>query len=188
MRYHNITKDDMLNGDGLRVVLWVAGCEHHCAGCQNPITWDPEGGVPFTDETIKEIFEYLKKDYCSGITYSGGDPLHFYNRKAITDFAAIVKRRFPTKTQWLYTGYMYEEISYLPIMNFIDVIVDGKFDRELADINYHWTGSRNQRVIDVKKTIQKGEVVLWDEQKDVKKSGTTELKDVKERFLCPETS
>ena len=76
MRYHNITKDDMLNGDGLRVVLWVAGCSHGCRECQNPITWDPNGGLPFTDSERAEIFAELDKDYISGITFSGGDPLH----------------------------------------------------------------------------------------------------------------
>ena len=75
MRYHNITKDDMLNGDGLRVVLWVAGCSHCCKECQNPITWDPDGGLPFDDEAKAEIFEQLDKSYISGITFSGGDPL-----------------------------------------------------------------------------------------------------------------
>ena len=79
MRYHNITKDDMLNGDGLRVVLWVAGCGHHCKGCQNPITWDPNGGIPFDDAAKAEIFEQLDKDYISGITFSGGDPLYEAN-------------------------------------------------------------------------------------------------------------
>ena len=85
MRYHNITKDDMLNGDGLRVVLWVAGCGHHCKGCQNPITWDPNGGIPFDDAAKAEIFEQLDKDYISGITFSGGDPLYEANRADVTE-------------------------------------------------------------------------------------------------------
>ena len=76
MRYHNITKDDMLNGDGLRVVLWVAGCNHCCPQCQNPVTWDPNGGLPFGEAERAEIFAELDKDYVSGITFSGGDPLH----------------------------------------------------------------------------------------------------------------
>ena len=80
MRYHNITKDDMLNGDGLRVVLWVAGCAHCCKGCQNPVTWDPDGGLPFDGAARAEIFEQLDKSYISGITFSGGDPLHPSNR------------------------------------------------------------------------------------------------------------
>ena len=83
MRYHNITKDDMLNGDGLRVVLWVAGCGHHCRECQNPITWDPDGGILFDGEAREEIFEQLEKDYTAGITFSGGDPLHEANLKEV---------------------------------------------------------------------------------------------------------
>ena len=83
MNYHNITHEDMLNGDGLRVVLWVAGCNHYCKNCQNPITWDINGGIPFDKNAIKAIVEELSKDYCSGITFSGGDPLHPYNRKEI---------------------------------------------------------------------------------------------------------
>ena len=80
MRYHNITKEDMLNGDGLRVVLWFAGCSHHCRNCQNPITWDPDGGLLFDESAKQEIFEELKKDYTSGITFSGGDPLYIDTR------------------------------------------------------------------------------------------------------------
>ena len=76
MRYHNITKDDMLNGDGLRAVLWVAGCTHKCKGCHNPVTWDIEGGIPFDDAAKEELFEAIKPDYISGVTFSGGDPLH----------------------------------------------------------------------------------------------------------------
>ena len=83
MNYHDITKDDMLNGDGLRVVLWVAGCTHHCQGCQNPITWDVTGGLPFDEAAEKELFEALAKPYCSGITFSGGDPLHPFNREEV---------------------------------------------------------------------------------------------------------
>ena len=89
MRYHNITKDDMLNGDGLRVVLWVAGCSHCCRECQNPITWDPNGGIPFDEAAKKEIFDELEKDYISGITFSGGDPMHLSNEADVT---ALAKR------------------------------------------------------------------------------------------------
>ena len=86
MRYHNITKDDMLNGDGLRVVLWLAGCEHHCKNCQNPVTWDPDGGLPFDEAAKAEIYEELDKEYVSGITFSGGDPLLLRNREELTEF------------------------------------------------------------------------------------------------------
>ena len=83
MQYHNITKDDMLNGDGLRVVLWTAGCTHGCRECHNPVTWDPDGGLPFEEEAKQELFEQLEKDYISGITYSGGDPLFPASRECI---------------------------------------------------------------------------------------------------------
>ena len=103
MRYHNITKDDMLNGDGLRVVLWVAGCTHCCDGCQNPITWDPDGGLLFDEAAKAEIFEQLDKDYISGITFSGGDPLHPSNRLDVRSLMAEIKEKYPNKTIWLYT-------------------------------------------------------------------------------------
>ncbi|NCC45274.1 MAG: anaerobic ribonucleoside-triphosphate reductase activating protein, partial [Clostridia bacterium] len=105
MRYHNITKDDMLNGDGLRVVLWVAGCSHHCKGCQNPSTWDPNGGIPFEAKDEAEIFSQLDHSYIEGITFSGGDPLYEENREEITRLAKEIKKRYPEKTIWLYTGY-----------------------------------------------------------------------------------
>ena len=107
MRYHNITKDDMLNGDGLRVVLWVAGCSHGCRECQNPITWDPNGGLPFTDSERAEIFAELDKDYISGITFSGGDPLHPSNIAEVTALAREIREKYPDKTIWLYTGSLW---------------------------------------------------------------------------------
>jgi len=91
MRYHNVTKADMLNGEGLRVVLWVSGCSHKCPGCQNAITWNPDDGVEFDDDTIKEIYHELDQDWCSGLTLSGGDPLFLGNRKAIRDLVMNVK-------------------------------------------------------------------------------------------------
>lgn len=147
MNYHNITKDDMLNGEGLRVVLWVAGCEHHCKGCHNPITWDENGGLLFDKAAKQEIFEELKKDYVSGITFSGGDPLHIKNRTDITVLAKEIKEIFPSKTIWLYTGYTYEAVKDLEIISYLDVLVDGKFVKELSDVNYHWAGSTNQKII-----------------------------------------
>ena len=147
MNYHNITKDDMLNGDGLRVVLWVSGCDHCCKECHNPITWDENGGLLFDKAAKQEIFEELKKDYVSGITFSGGDPLHIKNRTDITVLAKEIKEIFPSKTIWLYTGYTYEAVKDLEIISYLDVLVDGKFVKELADVNYHWAGSTNQKII-----------------------------------------
>ena len=101
MRYHNITKEDMLNGEGLRSVLWVAGCTHHCKNCQNPITWDINGGIPFDEDAKQELFESLDFDYVSGLTFSGGDPLHPQNREEVFKLAKEVKEKFPNKTVWV---------------------------------------------------------------------------------------
>ena len=142
MRYHNITKDDMLNGDGLRVVLWVAGCNHCCKGCQNPITWDPDGGLPFDDAAKQEIFEQLDKNYISGITFSGGDPLHPANRLDVRNLMAEIKEKYPDKTIWLYTGDSWEKIMHYPMMQYIDVLVDGEFVQEERDVKLLWKGSK----------------------------------------------
>ena len=154
MRYHNITHDDMLNGDGLRVVLWVAGCDHCCKGCQNPQTWDAEGGLPFDDAAKQEIFEQLDKDYISGLTFSGGDPLFPSNRVDVRSLAQEVKERYPDKTIWLYTGYLWQQVMHYPVMQYVDVLVDGEFEQDKSDVNLRWKGSANQRVIDVQKTLK----------------------------------
>lgn len=171
MRYHDITKDDMKNGDGLRVVLWLAGCEHHCPGCQNPITWDPDDGLEFDDTAKKEIFDQLDKDYISGITFSGGDPLHPANVNGVLELIEEIKQKYHDKTIWLYTGYTWEQLfdsNNKPyskrgeVVQNVDVIVDGMFVQNLLDVNYPWAGSRNQRVILVQKTIKNpGKIVLY---------------------------
>lgn len=161
MRYHNITKEDMLNGDGLRVVLWFAGCDHHCKNCQNPITWDPEGGLPFDEEAKQELFAELEKDYISGITFSGGDPLYVGTRDGLLELIKEIKEKYPKKTIWLYTGYLWEEICHLELIPYLDVVVDGRFVEELKDNNLPWKGSSNQRVIDVKMTLDLGKTVLY---------------------------
>ena len=155
MRYHNITKDDMLNGDGLRVVLWVAGCAHCCKGCQNPVTWDPNGGLLFDDAAKEELFEQLDKDYISGITFSGGDPLHPANSLDVKELMAEIKEKYPQKTIWLYTGASWESICRMPLMQYVDVCVDGEFIVSLKDTKLLWKGSSNQRVIDVQATLVK---------------------------------
>ena len=129
MRYHNITKDDMLNGDGLRVVLWVAGCSHCC-------------------------FDQLSKPYISGITFSGGDPLHAANRVGVRTLMTEIHEKFPNKTIWLYTGDVWENVMHDPVMKYVNVLVDGEYVEELRDTKLLWKGSSNQRVIDVQKSLQ----------------------------------
>ena len=153
MRYHNITKDDMKNGDGLRVVLWVAGCNHCCKNCQNPITWDPDGGLLFDDAAKAEIFEQLDKSYINGITFSGGDPLNPANRIDVRNLAREIREKYPDKTIWLYTGDVWENIYHYPLMKDLDVVVDGEFEFDKLDATLMWKGSSNQRVIDVQKTL-----------------------------------
>lgn len=161
MRYHNITRDDMLNGDGLRVVLWVSGCDHCCEGCHNPVTWDPQGGLPFSETEKEEIFSELRKPYIDGITFSGGDPLHPSNIDGIASLSKEIKKAFPQKTIWLYTGSIFEDIKNLPLLKYIDVLIDGKFIQEKLDPKLHWRGTSNQRVIDVKQTLDAGEIILY---------------------------
>lgn len=161
MRYHNITTDDMLNGDGLRTVLWVAGCSHKCRGCHNSITWDINGGIVFDAPAKAELFENLSKDYIKGVTFSGGDPLHPKNRDEVGILIKEISKKFPDKDIWLYTGFTFEEIKDLDFIPLIDVIVDGKFIKKFFDSKLHWCGSSNQRVIDVKKSMELDKIVLY---------------------------
>lgn len=160
MRFHNISTDDMLNGDGLRTVLWVSGCNHQCRECHNPVTWDINGGIPFDDKAEEELFEKLSKPYISGITFSGGDPLHPENRMETGRLINKVHNELPEKTIWLYTGYDWEEIYDIDFIKYVDVIVDRKFVIELKDTKLKWRGSSNQRVIDVKQSLELHKVVL----------------------------
>lgn len=162
MNYHNIVKDDMLNGEGLRVTLFVSGCSHNCPYCQNPQTHSPVSGIEFDVNALIEIFEQLDKDYISGLTLSGGDPLHKDNRAKIYYICNKVKQLYPNKTIWLYTGFRWEEIKDLLLLKYVDVLVDGKFIQALADIKYKWAGSTNQRIIDVQKSLKEGKVILYE--------------------------
>ena len=169
MKYHNITKADMLNGEGLRVVLWVSGCSHHCHACQNAVTWDSNDGLVFDDAAKKEIFDELEKDWCSGITLSGGDPLFLGNRCEISKLVKEIREKFKDKTIWLYTGYTFEELleqmktdkDLDTILNNIDVLLDGRFVLRLASEKIHYVGSSNQCIIDVKKSLKKKKKILY---------------------------
>ena len=176
MKFHNITTNDMLNGEGLRTVLWVSGCEMKCEGCQNPETWDPDCGVDFDENAKQELFSYLEKPEISGLTLSGGHPLHENNLHAILKLVTEVRDKYPEKTIWLYTGYTFESImvdSFMlhdlhktmattlsniclraEIVSKVDVLCDGPYIQNLNSPNKHWVGSVNQRVIDIKETLK----------------------------------
>ena len=154
----------MLNGVGLRTVLWLSGCNHYCAGCQNPITWDPNGGLIFDEAAEAELFDNLSKPYIDGITFSGGDPLYLGHREEVLKFAAKVKEK-TGKSVWMYTGYSWEDICDIPGLEVVDVIVDGPYVEQLRDVNYHWAGSTNQRIIDVKQSLKYNCAIKYRENK-----------------------
>lgn len=166
MNYHNITDCDILNGEGVRVVLWVSGCEHACKGCQNPQTWAKTSGIEFGEEAKRELLNKLDNEFIDGLTLSGGDPLAHYNREAMTTLVKEVKSLYPNKTIWVYSGYKYEEIEHLEVMRYVDVLVDGKFVQENREKNpnVQWRGDDSQRIIDVQRTRELGNIV---ERKDL---------------------
>lgn len=167
MNYMMIRTDDMLNGNGLRVVLFCTACDHYCHNCHNPETWQASNGILFDDKAKEKIFKELDKDYISGITLSGGDPLNINNLRDINELCKEIKLRYPNKNIWLYTGYTWEEIiaseELMGVVVNVDVLVDGMFIEEKLDINYPWAGSSNQRVIDVHKSLEQNQIVLWTE-------------------------
>lgn len=178
----------MNNGDGLRVVLWLSGCSHHCYNCQNPQTWNPDSGIQFDESAKQEIFTELSKDYISGITFSGGDPLHEQNLDEVLKLVQEVSISFPEKTIWLYTGYTwnsimnyelasdfieedvlfdyhikkdFEMVKRKNIIKLVNVLVDGKYIDEQKDLTLKWRGSKNQRCIDVKESLVQNKMVLY---------------------------
>ena len=162
MNYIKITKNDIANGPGVRCVLWVSGCNRRCKNCQNPSTWDFNAGQLFDEAAKQELFDALDKPYIQGLTLSGGHPLEAQNLDVILSLVQEVKRKFPTKDIWLYTGYTYEEIYYMNIARillYIDVLVDGPYIEEQRDITLAFRGSRNQRLIDVQATLKQGKII-----------------------------
>ena len=166
----------MLNGDGLRTVLWVSGCQQKCNNCQNPQTWDFNSGIPFTDETMQELLDDLSLSYISGLTLSGGHPLEPQNLDTVYNIVKTVKEKFPKKSIWLYTGYTWEEIlgkdklyenleingiSPLDVVKYCDVLVDGKYEDDKRDITLAWRGSSNQRVINIQESLKQNKIILW---------------------------
>ncbi len=175
MYYGAIKKNDIANGNGIRVSLFVSGCRHRCKNCFNPETWDFSYGAPFTEETENEIIEALRPSYIEGLSLLGGDPTEKENQAALLPLLRRVKRELPEKNIWCYSGYLYEDL--LPggraacdateeYMSYIDILVDGPFIEEQKNLRLRFRGSENQRVIDVKKSKRSGIVTIWDKLGD----------------------
>lgn len=168
MRYNKIRKMDISNGPGVRVSVFMQGCTFNCKNCFNPETHDFRGGKEFTDETINKILELCDKDYIVGLSILGGEPMHPKNIEGTTKLAKAFKERYPNKTIWLWTGFLFDrDLKDKEVMRYIDVLVDGQYKDELHDFRLKWCGSSNQRVIDVKQSLDKKDVVLLDETKEM---------------------
>ena len=165
MNYHKIEKTSVANGTGIRVVLWVSGCRMNCGNCHNPETWDFNSGKLFDEEAKQELFDALDKPYIQGITFSGGHPLEKENVQEIYELIMDIRNKLPNKDIWLYTGYKFDDIksSHRKVLEQCDVVVDGRYIDALRDITIKWRGSKNQRVIDVKKTLNEHKIVLYEE-------------------------
>lgn len=180
MNYATIKKTDVANGVGVRVSLFVSGCTHHCKGCFNSETWDFAYGEPFTQEVAEEILEACRPDYISGLSLLGGEPFERPNQPELVKLLQEFKQRFPQKTVWCYTGYLFDRDILgsmatkweepQKMLAHIDVLVDGEFVEEKKDLKLRFRGSSNQRIIDVKKSLASGEVVLAKEYYEKEKS------------------
>ena len=161
MRYNKIRKMDIADGPGVRVSIFLQGCTFNCKNCFNPETHDFNGGEEFTDETIQEVLDLCDKEFITGLSILGGEPMHPLNIKGTIKLAKAFKERYPEKTIWSWSGFLIDNIVDKEILNYLDVLVDGQYVDELHNPTLKWCGSENQRVIDVKKTLKKGEVVLY---------------------------
>ena len=170
MNYCNIKNCDIADGPGVRVTLFVSGCTNHCKGCFQPETWDFDYGEPFTRETEDKLIAMLEPHYIAGLTLLGGDPFEPSNQRALLPFVKRVRETCTDKTIWAYSGFTYEELKTDgshprcevtdELLGLIDVLVDGRFVEDKKDLRLRFRGSSNQRIIDVKKTLASGEVVL----------------------------
>lgn len=176
MYYGNLKKCDIANGIGVRVTLFVSGCTNHCPDCFQPQTWDFHYGKPFTDDTRAEIFAELDKPYINGLTVLGGEPFEPENQRDLLPLLQEVRRRYPDKSIWCFTGFRLEDELLRDgahprcevtdrLLSCIDVLVDGRFMKELKDISLQFRGSRNQRVLDLPKTLAAGQPVIWEHLK-----------------------
>lgn len=170
MHYSTIKDCDIANGIGVRITLFVSGCTNHCKNCFQPQTWDFDFGEPFTEETEKKLLEMLKPDYINGLTLLGGEPMEPQNQRALVPFLKRVRETYPNKNVWCFTGFTYEVLKTDgshprcevtdEMLSLIDVLVDGRYVDELKDLTLQFRGSSNQRLIDMVKTRENGEVTL----------------------------
>lgn len=161
MNYAALKKTDIANGTGIRVSLFVSGCRRHCKGCFNSETWDFNFGTPFTDDTMQEILSALDHEYIEGFSLLGGEPFEPENRGEVQRILTTVREKFPQKTIWCYTGNRYENMirEAKEIIELLDVLIDGEFVEEKKNLRLKFRGSENQRIIDVKKSLESGCVV-----------------------------
>ena len=178
--YYSVIKNcDIANGPGVRVVLFVSGCRHHCPGCFQPQTWDFSYGQPFTQDTVDELLRLLQPDYIAGLTLLGGEPREPENQPALLDLVRQVKQAYPEKNIWCFSGYLYDDLAAGKIgdgavtralLGLVDVLVDGEFILARKKLQLRFRGSENQRLIDLRKTEQAGQVVLWTDEKEGEKT------------------
>lgn len=170
MHYSTIKDCDIANGIGVRITLFVSGCTNHCKNCFQPQTWDFDFGEPFTEETEEKLLQMLKPDYINGLTLLGGEPMEPQNQRALVPFLKRVRETYPNKNIWCFTGFTYEVLKTDgshprcevtdEMLSLIDVLVDGRYVDELKDLTLQFRGSSNQRLIDMVKTRENGEVTL----------------------------
>lgn len=174
MNYADIKRCDVANGEGVRVSLFVSGCTHHCKECFNKEAWDFNYGKPFTEKEIDTIMEYLKPGYVAGLSLLGGEPMEPSNQEGILPLLRRVKKTYPEKNIWCYTGYLFDkdilermcqesEITK-EIVTYLDIVVDGEFVVKQKNLKVNFRGSDNQRIIDVKKTMEAGKIVHWENE------------------------
>jgi anaerobic ribonucleoside-triphosphate reductase activating protein len=164
MRYNKIRKMDISNGPGIRVSIFMQGCVFNCKNCFNPETHDFNGGKEFNEETINKVLDLASGEHIVGLSILGGEPLHPKNIEGSTMLAKAFREKYPNKTIWVWSGFLFDrDLKDKEIMNYIDVLVDGQYKYDLYDPRLKWCGSSNQRVIDVQKSLKKGEIVLYED-------------------------
>lgn len=172
MNYADIKKVDVANGEGIRVSVFVSGCNHHCEGCFNECAWDFNYGNKFTEENINQVINYLDHEHISGLSLLGGEPLEYTNQEGLLPLVKKVKEKFPNKNIWCYTGFDFEKDvvekmaknneTTKELLNYLDVVVDGKFEKDKKNLKLKFRGSSNQRIIDVKESLKENKVVQID--------------------------